>query len=89
MKPTALSILTSFIRNHTAAWEALAHLCVGVDIVDFGYNQDKGSWIATDVQGRKHAFRMYRDACVGLISPCGIFIFQGVEKIFCGELKVD
>jgi hypothetical protein len=73
------------MTRYPAAWGAFAELAPEIEIVDFSYVQDKGSWVIVDATGGKHFFRIFRDEIVGLISPLATVIFQHGETIFCGK----
>ena len=83
MNITTITNIASFIQTHAKAWETFAKLAPGANIVEFGFVQDKGGWLAIDEKSGEHLFREYCGKIVALRSPFGLVIFQGDESIFC------
>ena len=83
MNITTITTIATFIQAHAKAWETFSILVPDTNIVEFGFVQDKGGWLAIDEKSGEHLFREYCGKIVALRSPAGLVIFQGEESIFC------
>ena len=83
MNIITISTIATFIEAYPKAWETFSKLAPNTNIVEFGFAQDKGGWLAIDEKNGEHLFREYCGKIVALRSPAGLVIFQGEESIFC------